>query len=75
MPIQAGFPSPATAATVSVAAVFLTIRVATPEDLWIIVPALVLGVLAVFLSARSSLSITDTFPELARIGFLRRILG
>jgi O-antigen/teichoic acid export membrane protein len=59
----------------SVAAVFVAIRFATPNDLWIIAPALLLGVLAVFLSARTSLSVTDTFPELARIGFLRKILG
>ncbi|MND05581.1 hypothetical protein D3C83_264600 [compost metagenome] len=59
----------------AVGGVFVAIRFATPNDLWIIVPALLLGVLAVFLSARSSLSISETFPELGRIRFLRKILG
>jgi O-antigen/teichoic acid export membrane protein len=56
-------------------AVFLTIRLVAPTNPWIIAPPVLLGVWAVFMSARSSLSVSDTFPELARIPLLGRILG
>jgi O-antigen/teichoic acid export membrane protein len=54
---------------------FLAVRVMAPANLWIITPVVLIGVLAVFLMARRSLSVGDTFPELARIPLLGRILG
>jgi O-antigen/teichoic acid export membrane protein len=54
---------------------FLAVRVIAPANLWIITPVVLVGVLAVFLTARRSLSVGDTFPELARIPLLGRILG
>jgi O-antigen/teichoic acid export membrane protein len=56
-------------------AVLLVIRLVTPANPWIIGPAVLLGVWVVFVSARSSLSVSETFPELGRIPLLRRILG
>jgi O-antigen/teichoic acid export membrane protein len=56
-------------------AVFLAVRLVAPANPWIIAPAVVLGVCVVFVSARSSLSVSETFPELGRIPLLKRILG
>jgi O-antigen/teichoic acid export membrane protein len=59
----------------AVGAVFLAIRLFAAANLWIIVPAVLLGVWVVFMNARRSLSVSDTFPELGRIPLLRRVLG
>jgi O-antigen/teichoic acid export membrane protein len=55
--------------------VFLAVRILSPASLWIITPVVLIGVLAVFLTARRSLSVSETFPELERIPLLGRILG
>lgn len=55
--------------------VLLVVRTLWPDELWLVAPAVVLGSGAVFLSARVSLSISETFPELGRSPLLRKILG
>jgi len=58
-----------------VSASLLLVRVLWPDNLWVTAPAAVLGSVAVFLSARVSLSISDTFPEIGRYPLLRKVLG
>lgn len=53
----------------------LMVRILWPAELWILVTSIVLGSVAVFLSARVTLSISETFPELVRSPLLRKILG
>jgi hypothetical protein len=60
---------------VLVTAVLLATRLAWADHPWIVVPAAALGSLLVLASARMSLRVSDTFPELARSPLLRRILG
>jgi len=55
--------------------VLLAVRAMAPSNLWIIVPTMLASVLAVFLTARRSLSVSETFPELGRFGLLRKVLG
>lgn len=59
----------------AVALVLLATRLIWPVEAWILVPAAALGSLVVYLSARASLSVLDTFPELGRSRLLRTILG
>ena len=62
--------------TIAVTTVLLVVvRVLWAEVLWIVLPAVALASLAVLISARVSLSVSDTFPELARWRVLRTILG
>lgn len=63
------------ATMVLVTAVLLATRLAWADHPWIVVPAAALGSLLVLASARMSLRVSDTFPELARSPLLRRILG
>jgi O-antigen/teichoic acid export membrane protein len=58
-----------------VCAILVGVRLLTPDNLLIIVPAMLAGTAAVFMSARRSLSITETFPELGRVPLLGKILG
>jgi O-antigen/teichoic acid export membrane protein len=51
------------------------LRVLWPGNLWILLPGVVLSALTLALLARSTLSISDTFPELARWPLLKRLLG
>jgi O-antigen/teichoic acid export membrane protein len=51
------------------------LRVLWPSNLWVLLPSVVLAGLALALVARSTLSISDTFPELARWPLLKRVLG
>jgi O-antigen/teichoic acid export membrane protein len=53
----------------------LAARILWPDNPWILVPVAALGSLVVFASARVSLSVSDTFPEVARSRLLRAILG
>ena len=55
--------------------VCVVVRVRWPENLWVILPCVTLGSLIVYASARVSLSVSDTFPELARSPLLRALLG
>jgi O-antigen/teichoic acid export membrane protein len=57
---------------VIVGLVFL--RVTWADQLWILVPCLLAGIALVALQARATLSITETFPELARWPWLKRWL-
>lgn len=50
------------------------VRVRWPDNLWIIVPCVGLGSLVVYASARVSLSVKETFPELMRVPLLRVVL-
>jgi O-antigen/teichoic acid export membrane protein len=59
----------------AICAVFIVIRIVTPTNVWIILPAITIGVLVVFLAARRSLSVSETFPELGRFSLLRKVLG
>ena len=62
--------------TIAGAAVgLLAVRLLWPDNPWVVVPAAVLSSLAVYASARVSLSVSETFPELGRSPLLRRILG
>jgi O-antigen/teichoic acid export membrane protein len=56
-------------------ALLLAVRILAPDNLWIIVPAVTISVLVVSITARRSLSVSETFPELGRFTFLRKILG
>jgi O-antigen/teichoic acid export membrane protein len=56
-------------------AAFLAVRIVFPANLWVMTPVVLGGVAAVFLTARRSLSVSETFPELARIPLLTKILG
>lgn len=51
------------------------LRVLWPSQPWVLIPAVGLAVLIIALLARATLSISDTFPELARFPILKRILG
>jgi O-antigen/teichoic acid export membrane protein len=53
----------------------LVTRMLWHDEPWIVFPAAVVGSLAVYASARVSLSVTETFPELGRSKLLRTILG
>jgi O-antigen/teichoic acid export membrane protein len=58
-----------------VCAILVGVRLLTPNNLLVIVPAVLVGTVAVFMSARRSLSITETFPEFGRVPLLGKILG
>jgi O-antigen/teichoic acid export membrane protein len=58
-----------------VAALLLATRLLWPTNPWITTLAAVLGSLVVYASARASLSVRDTFPELGKSKLLRAILG
>ncbi|MGE0160268.1 MAG: flippase [Gemmatimonadales bacterium] len=62
-------------AMAAVFCVFLVVRIAFPRNLWIITPVVLGGALLVFLTARRSLSVGETFPELGRLPVLGKILG
>jgi O-antigen/teichoic acid export membrane protein len=51
------------------------LRVTWGHQLWILIPCLLAGLVLVALQARATLSISETFPELARWRFLQRLLG
>jgi O-antigen/teichoic acid export membrane protein len=51
------------------------LRMEWGHQLWILIPGVTLAVLAVVWVARATLSISDTFPELARWPLLKRIFG
>jgi O-antigen/teichoic acid export membrane protein len=51
------------------------LRVLWASNLWILLPSIALAGLTLALVARSTLSISDTFPELARWPLLKRVLG
>jgi O-antigen/teichoic acid export membrane protein len=51
------------------------LRIGWGDQLWILIPGVALAVLAVVWVARATLSISDTFPELARWPLLKRIFG
>jgi O-antigen/teichoic acid export membrane protein len=53
----------------------VVVRLLWADVLWIVLPAVAVASLAVLISARVSLSVSDTFPELARWRVLRTILG
>jgi O-antigen/teichoic acid export membrane protein len=53
----------------------LMVRLIWPDNFLLVVLAAALGSIAVFLSARVTLSISETFPELGRSPLLRKILG
>ena len=62
--------------TMALAIVGLTgVRLLWPDHLGITLAAAVAASLAVYASARVSLSVSETFPELARFPFLRTVLG
>ena len=50
------------------------VRIRWPDNVWVIGACVVLGSLAVYASARVSLSVKETFPELMRVPILRTIL-
>ncbi len=58
-----------------VALLLLVTRLTWPAEPWILVPAAVVGSLVVYFSARASLSVLDTFPELGRSKLMRTIFG
>lgn len=62
-------------ALAGLAAALVILRAEWGQQPWILVPGVMLSVLAVALLARNTLSISDTFPELARWPLLERILG
>ena len=51
------------------------LRMVWPGNPWILLPGIVISLLTLALLARSTLSISDTFPELARWPLLQRVLG
>jgi O-antigen/teichoic acid export membrane protein len=51
------------------------VRIQWPDNVWIILPCVTVSSLVVYASARVSLSVSDTFPELARSRLLRSVLG
>jgi O-antigen/teichoic acid export membrane protein len=53
----------------------LALRMFWGGDAWVVLPGVLLASLVVLASARVSLSISDTFPELGRFRFLRALLG
>jgi len=60
---------------VTVALLLLATRLMWPAEPWIVVPAAAVGSLFVYASARASLSVLDTFPELARFKLMRTLFG
>jgi O-antigen/teichoic acid export membrane protein len=53
----------------------VVVRVLWGDSTWVVLPAVAVASLAVLVSARVSLSVSDTFPELARWRVLRAVLG
>jgi hypothetical protein len=53
----------------------VVVRVLWADSIWVVLPAVAVASLAVLVSARVSLSASDTFPELARWRVLRAVLG
>jgi O-antigen/teichoic acid export membrane protein len=51
------------------------VRIAWSDRLWILVPCVLGAIAVVALQARATLSINETFPELARWPLLRRLMG
>ena len=62
------------AAMGAVLLVLVLVRLQWSDNLWIVGTSVVLGSLVVYLSARVSLSVKETFPELLRIPILSTIL-
>ena len=60
---------------VTVALLLLATRLLWPDRPWIVLPAAGVGSLVVYLSARPSLSVLDTFPELGKSKLMRTIFG
>jgi len=52
-----------------------TVRLLWADNVWLVTTAVLLGSLVVYASARATLSITATFPELGRSKLMRTILG
>jgi O-antigen/teichoic acid export membrane protein len=50
------------------------LRILWANELWILLPCMSAGIAVVALQARATLSITETFPELARWPLLKRLL-
>jgi O-antigen/teichoic acid export membrane protein len=53
----------------------VVLRVGVPDARWLVLPAAVVSALVVLLLARRTLSVGETFPELARWPRLMRLLG
>lgn len=51
------------------------VRFYRPDRLELVLPAAAVAIALVWLTARSHLSISSTFPELARVPFLKAVLG
>jgi O-antigen/teichoic acid export membrane protein len=51
------------------------LRLQWGDDLWIVLPGVTLAVLAVAWLARGTLSVSETFPEIARWPLIKRIVG
>jgi ABC-type uncharacterized transport system permease subunit len=51
------------------------LRLGMPDAEWVLLPVVAIVIGAVFLRARATLSVTETFPELRRVPLLRTLLG
>jgi predicted tellurium resistance membrane protein TerC len=56
-------------------AALVIVRLRWGDDLWIVLAGVTLGVLAVAWLARSTLSVSESFPEVARWPLIKRIVG
>ncbi len=63
------------ATMLAVGLLLLVTRLLWPDEPRVLVPAAIIGSLLVYASARASLSVLDTFPELGRSKLMRTIFG